>query len=100
VRLASMHPERVTQLILEDPIGLVDYRIYIRPQDTQTLVDAEHAYTTETYRAFIAHFFPLLAPADYEPFVTWRMRTTRSGEFDRFASRYVPSTAHCRCRFY
>ena len=85
VRLANMYPERVTHLILEDPISLIDYRAYIPPQDTKTLVEAEHAYTTETYRAFIAHFFPLLAPSAYEPFVTWRMRTTCSGEFDRFA---------------
>jgi pimeloyl-ACP methyl ester carboxylesterase len=85
VRLASMVPERVEQLILEDPIGLVDYRAYIAPQETATLVAAEHAYTVQSYRAFVAHFFQILPPAAYEPFVTWRMRTTLSSEFDRFA---------------
>jgi hypothetical protein len=38
-----------------------------------------------SYRAFIAHFFPVLPPAQYEPFVTWRMRITGSAEFERFA---------------
>ena len=85
VRMASIYPERVRRLVLEDPIGLVDYRAYIAPQDTATLIAAEHAYTAETYRAFIAHYFPILAPAAYEPFVTWRMRVALSGEFDRFA---------------
>ncbi|QEE39123.1 alpha/beta hydrolase [Methylobacterium sp. WL1] len=40
VRLATMAPERVEQLVLEDPIGLVDYRAYIAPQETETLVKA------------------------------------------------------------
>ncbi len=85
VRLAAIFPERVEQLVLEDPIGLVDYRAFIAPQTTETLVAAEYKYTTESYRAFIAHFFPVLPPAQYESFVTWRMRVALSAEFDRFA---------------
>ncbi|WP_051291984.1 alpha/beta fold hydrolase [Acetobacter nitrogenifigens] len=85
VRMASMVPDRIEQLVLEDPIGLVDYRAFIPSQETETLVTAEHAYTIDSYRAFIAHFFPLLPKNSYEPFVTWRMRTTLSSEFDRFA---------------
>ncbi|WP_339472487.1 hypothetical protein, partial [Pseudomonas sp. EL_65y_Pfl1_R83] len=34
--------------------------------------------SANTYRAFIARFFPLLPPAQYEPFVTWRMRVAGS----------------------
>lgn len=85
VVIASLFPDRVERLVLEDPIGLVDYRRFIPPQTTDTLVAAEHAYTEDSYRAFIAHFFHALAPDKYEPFVVWRMRTTLSGEFDRFA---------------
>lgn len=85
VRLASLFPKRVTRLVLEDPIGLVDYRDYIPPQDTETLVAAEYAYTADSYRAFIGRFFPLLPGQDYERFVSWRMRVARSAEFDRFA---------------
>jgi len=86
VRLATIYPDRVEQLVLEDPIGLVDYRDYIAPQPTAKLEAAERNYTIESYRAFIAHFFPILPPAEYEPFVVWRMRVARSGEFDRFAA--------------
>lgn len=85
VRLASIYPDRIERLALEDPIGLVDYRVYVPPQETSTLVAAEHAHTLESYRAFIAHFFPILPAADYEPFVIWRMRVALSGEFERFA---------------
>jgi len=85
VRIAAAYPQRIEKLVLEDPIGLVDYREFIPPQSTVTLVEAERLYTVETYRAFIARYFPRLPPAQYEPFVAWRMRMTRSGEFERFA---------------
>lgn len=84
VRLTTLYPERIDRLVLEDPIGLVDYRIYIAPQPTAKLEAAERAYTAESYRAFIAHYFPLLPPAQYEPFVIWRMRVALSTECDRF----------------
>jgi pimeloyl-ACP methyl ester carboxylesterase len=37
VRFTLMHPDRVTQLVLEDPLGLADYRIGIPPQSEETL---------------------------------------------------------------
>jgi pimeloyl-ACP methyl ester carboxylesterase len=83
-RLASLAPERIDALLLEDPIGLIDYRLYIPPQSVATLEAAEHAQTPETYRAFVARYFPKLPPADYEPFVTWRLRMALSGDYPRF----------------
>jgi pimeloyl-ACP methyl ester carboxylesterase len=85
VRIAAAYPQRIEKLVLEDPIGLVDYRAFIPPQSTETLVEAERRYTVETYRAFVAHYFPRLPAAQYEPFVAWRMRMTHSGEFERYA---------------
>jgi pimeloyl-ACP methyl ester carboxylesterase len=85
IRMASMVPDRIERLVLEDPIGLVDYRAFVAPQETAVLIAAEHAYTPASYRAFIAHFFPILPQEDYESFVTWRMRVAQSAEFDRFA---------------
>ena len=84
VRLTSIYPERIQQLVLEDPIGLIDYRDYVPPQTTETLEATERRYTVETYRAFIAHYFPILPPAEYEPLVEWRMRVALSGEYERF----------------
>ena len=85
VRLATRAPARVTRLLLEDPIGLEDYARLVPEQTTQTLTDAEAAQTTATYRAFVARYFPILPPAQYEPFVAWRARIGLSGEFDRYA---------------
>jgi pimeloyl-ACP methyl ester carboxylesterase len=84
-RMGVAHADRIERLVLEDPIGLVDYREFIPPQTTETLLKVERNYTTETYRAFVAHYFPRLPPVQYEPFVEWRMRITHSGEFERFA---------------
>ena len=85
VRFAHTFPQRVRRLVLEDPIGLEDYRLSIPPQTTETLVEAERRTTTQSYRAFIKRYFPILAAGSYEPFVAWRMRVALSGEFERFA---------------
>jgi pimeloyl-ACP methyl ester carboxylesterase len=68
VRFALTYPERVTQLVLEDPIGLEDYRVYIPPQTDETLYRAELANTNaEQIRAFYAHYFVNPKPELYEP---------------------------------
>jgi pimeloyl-ACP methyl ester carboxylesterase len=85
VRFARAHAERVKRLVLEDPIGLEDYRLFIPPQTTETLFEAERHSTVEQYRAFIKRYFPVLPPAQHEPFVEWRARIGLSGEFDRYA---------------
>ena len=84
VHLAAKHPARVRKLILEDPIGLVDYRDHIPAQSVATLEAAERAYDEDSYRAFVARYFPKLPAARYEPFVTARMRMTLSGDYPRF----------------
>jgi pimeloyl-ACP methyl ester carboxylesterase len=40
-RFALTYPDRVTHLVLEDPLGLVDYRTGIPPQSEETLYDQE-----------------------------------------------------------
>jgi pimeloyl-ACP methyl ester carboxylesterase len=84
VHLAAKHPGRVNRLILEDPIGLVDYRDHIPPQTLATLEKAEAAYDEAGYRAFVARYFPKLPPARYEPFVTARLRLALSGDYPRY----------------
>jgi pimeloyl-ACP methyl ester carboxylesterase len=84
VRLAAAYPERVERLVLEDPIGLVDYREFVPPQPTEVLEEAERRQTVKTYRAFVAHYFTTLPAAQFEPFVEWRMRVALSGEYERF----------------
>lgn len=44
-RFTLMNPDRVTHLVLEDPLGLVDYRTGIPPQSEETLYDHEVHWT-------------------------------------------------------
>ncbi len=85
VRFALLHPERVRKLVLEDPIGLEDYRANIPPQTTATLTDAELKQTPESYRAFIAHYFVVYPTEKQKPFVDQRMGIAASGEYERWA---------------
>jgi pimeloyl-ACP methyl ester carboxylesterase len=85
VRLARAYPERVAHLVLEDPIGLEDYRLKIPPQTTERLTEDELHQTPEQYRAFVRRYFVSLPPADYERVVEWRARVALSAEFDRWA---------------
>jgi pimeloyl-ACP methyl ester carboxylesterase len=38
-RFTLMNPDRITHLVLEDPLGLADYRIGIPPQSEETLYE-------------------------------------------------------------
>ena len=84
VRIATAYPDHVDRLILEDPIGLVDYRRFIAPQTTETLVAEERRRTVSNYRALLRSFFPVLPAAAMEPFVEWRLRVAGSSEYERF----------------
>ena len=85
VRLALLRPDRVRKLVLEDPIGLEDYRINIPPQTTETLAAAERHQTADSYRAFVARYFVSYPKDKQDVFVDQRMRISRSGEFERWA---------------
>ncbi len=86
VRFALMYPERVTQLVLEDPIGLEDYRVNIPPQTDETLYRAELANTDAAkLRTFYSHYFANPQPQIYEPLAEVQIRVALSGEYPRWA---------------
>lgn len=84
VRFARNYPERTPLLVLEDPIGLEDYRFFVPPQSTESLYEVEMQMTPEKYRAFVKRYFVTWKP-EYESFVETRLRVMLSGEFPRFA---------------
>ncbi|MBA3714549.1 MAG: alpha/beta hydrolase [Pyrinomonadaceae bacterium] len=84
VRFARTFPERTTQLILENPIGLEDYRFAIPPQDFATLYQNEINQTPEAYRQFVRRYF-VEWKTEYERFVEVRARIRLGGEFPRWA---------------
>ncbi len=84
VRFARNYPERTIRLVLEDPIGLEDYRFFVPPQSTNQLYEIEMNMTPEKYRAFIKRYFVHWKP-EYESFVETRCRMMLGGEYPRYA---------------
>ena len=85
VRFARTYSQRVTRLVLEDPIGLEDYRRTVPPQTTETLCKAEMEQTPEKISAFYARYFAHPTPALYEPYASIAARVLQSGEYPRWA---------------
>jgi len=85
-RFALMHPERVTHLVLEDPLGLVDYRTGIPPQSEETLYDHEVHWTDpEVIRAYVEGYFVHPDPKVWEPLAEVLVRVTLSPDYPRWA---------------
>lgn len=85
VRFARTFPERVARLVLEDPVGLEDYRLAVPPQPLETLFKTELEQTPEKLRAFYARYFPGPRPDLVEPAVALAAGVLRSGEYPRWA---------------
>jgi pimeloyl-ACP methyl ester carboxylesterase len=85
VHFARRHPQRVTALVLENPLGLEDYVPHIPPQQTANLVKLEMAQTTTSYRNFIKSYFKDNYRPEFERFVEQFARVQRSSEYPRVA---------------
>lgn len=84
VHFALRHPQRVTALVLENPLGLEDYVLSIPPQKTENLVKLEMAQTSVTYRNFLKSYFPNWQPG-FERMVEQFARVQLSSEYPRYA---------------
>jgi pimeloyl-ACP methyl ester carboxylesterase len=85
VRFVRNYPQRSTHLILENPIGLEDYRLAgVPPRSTDLLTEDELKQTVEGIRAYRKAYFVQWLPA-YERFVEVAVRTRLSGEYPRAA---------------
>lgn len=84
VHFARRYPERVSALVLENPLGLEDYVPSIPAQDTAHLVRLEMAQTPASYRSFVKSYFPSWQPA-FERYVEQFARVQLSGDYPRFA---------------
>src|SRR5690606_7276079 len=85
VRFARNYPARTSQLILENPIGLEDYRYKVPVQSTQQVYEGELKNTrAESHRKFLQTYFVNWKP-EYESFVEVRTRVALGGEYPRWA---------------
>jgi pimeloyl-ACP methyl ester carboxylesterase len=85
VHFARRYPQRVSALVLENPLGLEDYVPSIPPQQTANLLKLEMAQTTTSYRAFIKSYFKDNYRPEFERFVEQFARMQRSAEYPRVA---------------
>ncbi|HVQ17945.1 MAG TPA: alpha/beta hydrolase [Actinomycetes bacterium] len=86
VRFTLMYPGRVTHLVLEDPLGLVDYRTGIPPQSEETLYKHELHWTApDTIRGYVEGYFVHPDPKVWEPLADVLVRVTLSPDYPRWA---------------
>jgi pimeloyl-ACP methyl ester carboxylesterase len=85
IRFALSYPEHVERLVLEDPIGLEDYRRSIPPQSTESLVQQQLSVTAESYRRYVQGYFVHWSEEFEHELVEPYVRLMGSGEYPRFA---------------
>lgn len=85
VRFVRSYPERSTHLVLENPIGLEDYRFKIPPRSTEALTANEMNQTEAQIRAYFRSYLARQDPAVLEPYVEVQSRVRLSGEYPRWA---------------
>lgn len=91
VRFARNYPQRTSALVLEDPIGLEDYRLKVPPTPTEALFQKELHKSVEGVRAYYQTYFTQWKPA-YEQFVEVNARVMLSGEYPRYAMASAQTT--------
>jgi pimeloyl-ACP methyl ester carboxylesterase len=85
-RFTLMNPDRVTHLVLEDPLGLADYRVGIPPQSEETLYEHEIHWTDPAViRAYVEGYFVHPDPRVWEPLADVLVRVTLSPDYPRWA---------------
>jgi pimeloyl-ACP methyl ester carboxylesterase len=83
-RFALMYPDTVTHLILEDPIGLEDYRVFVPYAPLEALYAAEMKANEESIRKYHQTYYVEWKP-EYDEYVKVAARQRLSGEYPRLA---------------
>ena len=81
-RFTLMYPEMVSQLILENPIGLEDYRSIVPYASLEQLYQAELNMPEEGIRNYYKSYFAHWKP-EYEQYASVAVRWKASGEYPR-----------------
>jgi pimeloyl-ACP methyl ester carboxylesterase len=90
VRLTRSYPARVDRLLLEAPIGLEDYRVYVPPVTTERLLQVEDALDAEGYRRQLVTNYSLTLPPDQvTPFIESRMNIKGAADYPRWLRAFV-----------
>ncbi|RYG35863.1 alpha/beta hydrolase [bacterium] len=85
VRFARNYPTRTSGLILENPIGLEDYRFSIPPRTDEEVYTGEMAQTEAKVRDYFTTYLAKPNPALLESYVEAQSRVMLSAEWPRYA---------------
>lgn len=83
-RFALMYPDMVSHLVLEDPIGLEDYRTFVPYASLEQLYQSEFNATEEGIRNYHKAYYVQWKP-EYEEYPNVAIRWKKSGEYSRLA---------------
>jgi pimeloyl-ACP methyl ester carboxylesterase len=76
--------------LLEAPVGLEDYRIYVPPVTTERLLQVEDALDAEGYRRqLVTNYSLTLPPEQVTPFIESRMRIKEAADYPRWLLAFV-----------
>lgn len=83
-RFALMYPELVERLVLENPIGLEDYKTFVPYQPLETLYKKEREATYESYKQYQQTYYPSWKP-EYEDLVRAQAADLQDPNFKNIA---------------
>jgi pimeloyl-ACP methyl ester carboxylesterase len=83
-RFAMLYPDKVEKLILEDPIGLEDYKRFVPYQPLEKLYATEKNATYESYKKYQQGYYPQWKP-EYEQYVQAQAEALKSPDFPKIA---------------
>ncbi len=83
-RFTLMYPGTVTQLVLENPIGLEDYATFVPWRPLQELLAREKSATFESYKKYQQSYYPVWKP-EYEQYVSAQAADLNSPGFQSIA---------------
>jgi len=83
-RFALLYPQLVEKLVLENPIGLEDYKTFVPYQSIDTLRQTELKATYESYLAYQKTYYPVWK-AEYETLVKIQAQDLTRPDFEQVA---------------
>lgn len=84
-RFALLYPERTEQLILENPIGLEDYRRFVPNASPEAMYQAELKTTPESVKRYYQTSYFVTWKPEYDELVRIASGVNGSAEFPRYA---------------
>lgn len=83
-RFTLMFPETVSKLILENPIGLEDYRTFVPYESLEKLETSELKATYESYKNYQKTYYPEWKP-EYEQYIEAQAADLKLSNFPQIA---------------